>query len=282
VTGGGETNAMCTLSIWRAVGGADGADGAEGAKGAEGGGYRLWFNRDEKYARAAEAAPCAGETDEGVRYFAPRDGERGGTWLLLNEHGVTICVLNDYEAAAREGAGGGAAAGRVSRGRLPLAGAGAAGAAEAVRRVAEFVASESEGGAGRFAPFRVVAVDAGGVARGLRWDGRALAEVDEVEFATSSSFRPGEIRARREERHAELGAKGARGAGELEKLHWAHEAGSGAESVLMRREDACTRSVCAVTVRAGAGRPEASLRYTAVDWAGAGGGRAGASVEAGW
>ena len=57
------------------------------------GSYEVFFNRDEKKTRQ-RATPPALQWHNGVRFLAPRDGDAGGTWLLANEHGVTLALLN--------------------------------------------------------------------------------------------------------------------------------------------------------------------------------------------
>ncbi len=229
----------------------------------DGGGYELWFNRDEKHARAPEAPPRRGQTPRGVRYAMPVDGERGGTWLLLNEHGLTACVLNDYESGAES-----KPETRESRGRLPLECAECAdiGQAREVLHTLDLA---------RFAPFRLVVVDRSGAGRVVHWDGRERQEALAPDFLTSSSWMPARVRAAREARRAVLGDAGGWTAEMQEALHWEHDRAAGAESVLMRREDARTRSVCRVRVNA---ERERSLRYVAVDWAAAN--ARGATVEA--
>jgi len=65
-------------------------------------GYGIYFNRDEKRARA-EAEPPAGRQHGGIRWLAPRDPGGGGTWIFANEYGVCACLLNYYEAAGTAG-----------------------------------------------------------------------------------------------------------------------------------------------------------------------------------
>lgn len=243
---------MCTVSILSAA--------------EPGGGYDLWFNRDEQRTRAPESAPVAAVTACGMEYVAPRDGARGGTWLVLNRAGLTVVVLNDYEA-------GGAAACGMSRGSVPLAGVGATNVEEALGAVRVWV---DKAGAANFGPFLVVAVDAKGRSGGLRWGGAGWSAWAGADFATSSSFAPGRTRVAREAAYAEVARAGLTRRS-LEEWHWRHEAGRAAESVRMSRADACTRSVCRVEVRAGAGP---RLVYRAVDWSVADG--RGAATEAGW
>lgn len=220
---------MCTLT-WRV---------------AEPGGYDLFFNRDELNARAPERPPRAGRTDEGVSYLAPGDGDHERTWILLNAHGVTVCVLNYYPRGVAE-------TGEESRGGLPLACASCVRAEEVTGVLRSRVLA-------RFAPFHLVAVDTEGEAVHLRWDGRALHEAPTPEFLTTSSFEPERVQA---DRAARFAAQPGRRVEELAVFHRQHDAGAGAESVCMRRPDACTRSVCAVHVRPGV----RELAYEAVEW----------------
>lgn len=210
---------MCTLT-WRVSAGADG--------------YDLFFNRDERHLRAAERAPVEQRTADGVRYVAPADGDHGGTWLVLNEHGVTVCLLNYYPRGVVE-------TGVESRGRLPLLCAGCVRVDDVVR-----VMHAVEPGA--FAPFHLVAVDAEGGSVWLRWDGRAMHEAEAPEFLTSSSFEPERVQAARAARWAAWTERTPEGLAAFQRQH---DPSAGAESVCMRRADACTRSMCAVRVRAG-------------------------------
>lgn len=61
--------------------------------------YRLFCNRDELRSRRPALSPRLHEHDQG-RFLAPVDGEAGGTWIAVNEHGLTLCLLNDYRSPA--------------------------------------------------------------------------------------------------------------------------------------------------------------------------------------
>ena len=56
-------------------------------------GLRLTMNRDEAIGRALELAPFESQSD-GVSWLGPRDTQRAGTWIGVNEHGLTACLLN--------------------------------------------------------------------------------------------------------------------------------------------------------------------------------------------
>lgn len=53
------------------------------------------FSRDEQLSRA-KAEPPRIERVAGTNVVAPTDPQGGGYWLSSNEHGLTLCLLNDY------------------------------------------------------------------------------------------------------------------------------------------------------------------------------------------
>jgi hypothetical protein len=59
--------------------------------------YDLLCNRDERHERA-DAAPPTQQVRDGVRFLAPTDPDGGGTWIAVNEHGLSMCLLNGYAA----------------------------------------------------------------------------------------------------------------------------------------------------------------------------------------
>src|SRR5690242_15248032 len=59
----------------------------------DGDGYQLLCNRDERRSRSRATGPRVHQRN-GVRYVAPLDGNFGGTWILTNELGVSLCLLN--------------------------------------------------------------------------------------------------------------------------------------------------------------------------------------------
>src|SRR6516165_698509 len=67
------------------------------------GGYHLLCNRDEKLTRGTAFAPALIERG-GVRFIAPIDADFGGTWLAVNEFGISLCLLNGDAGTAPSGA----------------------------------------------------------------------------------------------------------------------------------------------------------------------------------
>lgn len=61
-------------------------------------GYTLFFNRDELRTRKRALPPSRHQTKSGVSFLAPIDTDAGGTWLAVNQYGLTICLLNNYMA----------------------------------------------------------------------------------------------------------------------------------------------------------------------------------------
>src|SRR6516225_1952760 len=64
------------------------------------GGYHLLCNRDEKNDRPPAIGPRLGERGW-VRFIAPVDPRSGGSWIGVNEFGVSVCLLNGKNASDR-------------------------------------------------------------------------------------------------------------------------------------------------------------------------------------
>jgi hypothetical protein len=201
-------------------------------------GYDLLFNRDELNRRAPEHAPAVGEL-AGVTFIAPRDGDHGGTWLLVNEYGLTVCLLNDYENQWSPAV---AAEDMLSRGGVVLA-------AAAVHQLDALPQRISALPLVRVMPFRLIATAPGEGPIMLHWDGTTLHErsgPDVTAPLSSSSFRPEEVIASRRSRYPQAGDRVA--IDDLLSYHRQHDNDAGAFSVLMQRPDAATRSLIRVTV----------------------------------
>ncbi len=56
-------------------------------------GYFLTSNRDEKNTRAKALLPAIYNIN-GVSLIFPKDGNAGGTWIVLKENGDSLCLLN--------------------------------------------------------------------------------------------------------------------------------------------------------------------------------------------
>lgn len=67
-------------------------------------GYELFMNRDELRKRLT-ARPPAVHMGSTAAYLAPTDGDAGGSWLAVNEHGLGLALLNRYDPAPRPAVG---------------------------------------------------------------------------------------------------------------------------------------------------------------------------------
>jgi hypothetical protein len=218
------------------------------------GDYELFFNRDELKTRAAEVPPAPAKR-EGVAYIAPRDGERGGTWIAANEFGLTVCLLNDYTAASRAVVG----PPRFSRGHVVMNCAASANHAQVLAVVCDQPLH-------RTSPFHLLALNAEEGALVLHWNGTELVwrqRAESVPPLTSSSFATDEVVALRESRFgAFVRSPRSPEAAELAAYHRQHARAAGAHSVLMHRSDAATRSITHVKVTA----QHVRMSYEAVQW----------------
>ena len=202
-------------------------------------GYELFFNRDELRTRQP-AQPAALHTLNGVRYLAPTDGDKGGTWLGINEYGVTVGLLNRYADPidrTRE---------YDSRGWLvrdalvcvsPL-------------EVAQFLASQD---LTRFPPFTLVTLARFAEPTICHWSGQTLWLEPDAAAAlplSSSSFLPAEVTRARQQYFRQLMPNGTPDAATLRVFHHSHEPARGAYSVCMHRDDAQTVSFSHIKVTA--------------------------------
>ena len=63
-------------------------------------GYELFCNRDESKMRQPAAPPALRERLS-VKFLAPADGDFGGSWISVNEFGLSLCLLNFYPAVTQ-------------------------------------------------------------------------------------------------------------------------------------------------------------------------------------
>jgi hypothetical protein len=170
------------------------------------------------------------------------DGEAGGSWIAVNELGVSLCVLNAYEVAGPDvPAGGGAFR---SRGLLVTDLAGAGAAEQAARSLA---ATDLES----YRPFTLLALDAAGGERAFRWDGRALADLGPkppMPLVSSGHDVAGAALARGRLLAGMQAAAGGLSPDLLLRFHRSHEPERGPYSPCMHRSDAETVSLSWVRV----------------------------------
>lgn len=212
-------------------------------------GYEVLFNRDELRSREVALPPRRqrarlDEPGQGIEFLAPIDPQGGGTWMLVNALGLTLCLTNGYRRADAEGD-----TEWRSRGRLVLELAGC--------RDADEVSSGLESQVERhpYRSFSVLAFMPHQAPQGWRWgwqtDGSTASELEPfVPHAplSSSSFDATGAESLRRGLFAALPADPD--SDDLLALHRAHDGGAGPLTPCMHRPQARTVSLTRVEVDA--------------------------------
>ncbi len=209
------------------------------------GDFQLFFNRDERRTRKA-ALPPEVRRKGATRYIAPLDGDFGGSWLAVNESGVTLCLLNGYAAEDRretEPAGG-----WVSRGLLLIDLIDVSGLTELRRRLEEIEL-------GRFRSFLLAGFELGAPDLLASWSRERLAlesPIDQLNPLVSSSFATAEVKRSRIRLFREMAARCEAPTERLHlDFHASHVPSQGPYSPCMHRPDARTVSFSRVRVEPG-------------------------------
>ncbi|MCH8558381.1 MAG: NRDE family protein [Balneolia bacterium] len=215
----------------------------------------LFFNRDELFSRPEAEPPGVLQDDAGLtRYLAPIDPQGGGTWIAANEHGLVICLLNDYQGKSMDHLTDKA----KSRGLLvrELAGFDSADKVESYLTVERLKV---------FQPFNVVLFN--GVAEPVmwHWNGEELRFEEKPELpVVSSGFDQSRVRRRR----AEVFKRARNEEGRLTpeamlRAHRSEEPKPQPESIAMQLDDKGTVSITNVDLKLSeAGNPpEITMRY---------------------
>jgi hypothetical protein len=212
-------------------------------------GYRLGMNRDEKRARCHGLSPKKMVVD-GCTVISPTE-PGGGTWIGLNEHGVTLALVNWYAISSRVDHNA------VTRGDV-VKSARTAAFPECVDAVLDKLPLA------RINPFRLIGVfPASHQVIEWRWDLKRIVRKKHrwrVKQWISSGF--DEPMAQRIRGRTFRSALRQRSTGSLEwlrRLHRSHVPQAGPFSTCMHREDAVTVSYTEITVSS----KRAGLRYCA-------------------
>jgi len=214
-------------------------------------GYDLFFNRDEQKSREGAMPPCVREK-AGSKYLAPQDSRSHGTWLLVNEFGISIGVLNHSDPLKENGR-------FVSRGLLPLMGIGCSTVKDVIEQIRSIELAD-------FNSFHLLALGPKGELCLLTWDGVSVTEDhgDAVKLPlTTSSYQSEEVVSFRKNLFSKMTDDVDDGVSEaLKKYHHTHNSNVGPFSVMMNRSDACTLSISHIKVDT----DEVQFRYEEMDW----------------
>lgn len=202
-------------------------------------GYLLLFNRDELRTRKPASTPRI-DKRKGIAFIAPLDGDHGGSWVAVNQLGLTLCLLNRFDglpdAVSRD---------YRSRGLL-------------IRELIDCrelsVVSQrlSADSLDQYLPFTLVSLFPGHPATQVEWTGeekRFESNAERLMPIASSSLREGNVVLQRKQQFQELALKRGRVDAELlYQYHRTHLPEYGPTSVCMHRADARTVSLSTVTV----------------------------------
>ena len=200
-------------------------------------GYLLFFNRDELRQRQP-ATPPEIIHGESRSFVCARDGRAGGTWLLTNDGGLTIAILNHYAATASKPVGPPG----ESRGKLVMALAECANIAEFREHMGTLQPD------GIYRPFLLFAIERDLGSSLWCWDGERCHEKmpPHPAILTTSSFRSEEVRQHRQGLRQRLATNLE--ASDLGRMHQFHDPAKPAHSIRMRRDDAMTVALCQLEV----------------------------------
>ncbi|EGR1093471.1 hypothetical protein EFU33_10315 [Vibrio cholerae] len=203
-------------------------------------GYQVFFNRDEQKSRALALPPVIYERQR-VSVMMPLDPQGQGSWISLNQFGLSLCLLNNYQGRVPDGT-------LISRGLLLKSLAGSS-SIEQITLAFEKLALS------RFAPFTLLAFDPlltqqQGEVSAYAWDGEQFCSGVTSSPLFSSGVALGEVQRYRTQVYQHLTADGVT----PEKLlafhchqhpQWPHL------SVAMQRDDAHTVSFTHIKVSDG-------------------------------
>ncbi|SIO35409.1 NRDE family protein [Salinivibrio sp. ES.052] len=201
-------------------------------------GFELCFNRDEARGRSRAFPPKIYHVD-GTRVLMPIDPDGMGTWIAANEHGLVVCLLNDYQHGHR-------VVPTRSRGQLVKS----VSVAQRLSHVANIMMAQDMRD---FSPFMLVAF-APDSASGSpvfplawRWNGRVLKEVNCLPPVVSSAVDIEAVAQARSD-YLALQLRDASPVGTLLDYHRSHVPNQGHLSVCMHRDDASTVSLTHICV----------------------------------
>lgn len=181
-------------------------------------GLEVFFNRDELKTRSRAEPPRAFVTERGTHYLSPIDPDAGGTWMLANEFGIIICLLNRWHEES-------GLTFTKSRGQIVSALADARTITDVASKLPSLCAASK--------PFDL-AIFSDTAVSGFSWSGKKISTFDPKMPLTSSSFQFETVRKAREEAFDKRS--------NLEQFQCNQGTESSAYTVRMNRPDAQTWS----------------------------------------
>ncbi|PQJ83481.1 NRDE family protein [Aliivibrio sifiae] len=224
-------------------------------------GYELFFNRDEQRSRTDALSPQLFQ-ENNVNYIMPIDPVGGGSWISLNNHGISVCLLNYYQGKLPPN-------NALSRGLLikELA------SCDDIHSIQKMIANIEPS---RFASFTLLifhpnhSVEHKKI-QGFLWDGKAFRSISPRSPMLSSSVDADNVIEHRLSIYKELTISGVNRK-TLNQFHQHHHPKLGHRSPCMHRQDAQTVSFTHIivdnkknTLRYLPGSPCQTRKYLAYD-----------------
>ena len=199
-------------------------------------GYELFFNRDEQRSRLPAIPPKFNQARSAIY---PVDPQGEGTWLAVNQHGLTLALLNYYQAPFNNNPD------IVSRGQLILS---LLDIEAEVDTIKQLKAMDLQ----IYQPFQLcifpddLSLNNNKVLC-LNWTGSELIPIDIDLPITSSSIDLDEVYKKRKSRFNHLIDENSPSSNQLKNFHFSTEI-LGKHSVNMQRPDAQTVSISHIVV----------------------------------
>lgn len=207
-------------------------------------GYQVLFNRDEQKTRSIALPPQTFQQDD-CYALMPIDPDGQGTWIATNNHGFSLCLLNNYQGQMPATIKKNNAL--KSRGQLVRQFAFCFNEQQLEKQLGTIRWSD-------FPPFTLLIFDLNKLQRkpevsAIIWDGIEVEHTKKESPITSSSFEFEQVQAARVTHfNRQTNSQSQASLCELMNYHSSHEPQAGAHSVCMHRDDAQTVSLTMINV----------------------------------
>lgn len=195
-------------------------------------GYELHFNRDESRLRP-KAIPAKIDLKSKPQVISPTDPRGGGSWIAVNQFGLSVCLLNNYQGlsnTSRE------TQNLTSRGLLVSLLGKCHNIDDALSKFSDFDLTN-------FRAFEILLFFPSFTPLRISWNGASANITETIEgFTSSSGYQPESVISGRRKQFLEYDDS------DLFELHSSHEPERSAYSVCMHRADARTQSYSKVSV----------------------------------
>lgn len=212
-------------------------------------GYQVFFNRDEQRSRSPAEVPQRID-HSGVPVLLPLDPDGGGSWISVNGHGLSLCLLNFYQGTVPDKK-------LISRGKLLRSLA----HTENINSLNNQISTTD---LSHYAPFTLVAFQITPDHQQpqenmFQWDGKAMRRSQPKNMFTSSSVKFNEVSKQRQQRYVQEVSSllcndsnnehnAAHNTDKHISFHASHGDKKNHRSVCMHREDARTVSFSHILV----------------------------------